>query len=46
MRVIVHWLLDLWLRFSRTIDWPLLAALVLIYARLLGRLAWCASLAE
>jgi hypothetical protein len=25
---------------------PLLAAVVLIYARLLGRLAWCASLAE
>jgi hypothetical protein len=25
---------------------PLLAALVLVYARLLGRLAWCASLAE
>ncbi len=28
MKVIVHWLFDLWLRFARTIDWPLLAALV------------------
>jgi hypothetical protein len=25
---------------------PLLGAIILIYARLLGRLAWCASLAE
>ncbi|UNK42954.1 rod shape-determining protein RodA [Luteimonas sp. S4-F44] len=27
MKVILRWLLDLWLRFSRTLDWPLLAAL-------------------
>lgn len=28
MKVILGWLLDLWLRFTRTLDWPLLAALV------------------
>lgn len=28
MNVILRWLLDLWLRFTRTLDWPLLAALV------------------
>ncbi|MEN4905123.1 rod shape-determining protein RodA [Luteimonas sp. TWI1416] len=27
MKIILRWLLDLWLRFSRTLDWPLLAAL-------------------
>ncbi len=28
MKTILRWLLDLWLRFARTIDWPLLGALV------------------
>ena len=26
MKTILRWLLDLWLRFARTIDWPLLGA--------------------
>lgn len=28
MKVILRWLLALWLRFARTVDWPMLAALV------------------
>src|SRR5690554_7477320 len=32
MNVILRWLLDMWLRFSRSLDWPLLAALVALMA--------------
>ncbi len=32
MKTILRWLLDLWLRFARTIDWPLLGALLALMA--------------
>src|SRR5690606_33566998 len=32
MNVILRWLLDMWLRFTRTLDWPLLAALAALMA--------------
>ena len=32
MNVILAWLLDLWRRFTRTLDWPLLAALITLMA--------------
>jgi len=32
MKVILRWLLDMWLRFARTIDWPLLGGLLALMA--------------